>query len=105
MPKKPSTVLVMQAYRPLSSRRFYQVEFKTVCCRTGVNVRVELAILDDPQQAGRTVAHDLPAVLAPDSPLCEFLAEGFGIRVTENESFDRDIRRSDKCHRWRRNYS
>jgi|GEM_PF-2345208 len=88
MPKKPSTVFVMQNYQPLSSRRFYKLAVKAVSRLSKAGVRFELSALDDPQQAGRTIIHDVPAVLAPNSPLCEFLAAGFGLRLAEGQSLD-----------------
>lgn len=88
MPKKPSTILVMQDYGPLSSRRWFRLTVSDIGRVSKTAIRFELRILDDPRQTGRTIVHELPAILAPHSPLCEFLAEGFGIRLAENESFD-----------------
>jgi hypothetical protein len=51
-------------------------------------VRFELEVLDDAQQAGRTVVHDLPAVLTPTSPLCRFLADALRVCLPQGQSFD-----------------
>jgi hypothetical protein len=87
MPKKPSMHVVMQNYPLLSTRRWHMMEVLAVR-KMKVGVCFELAVLDDPHQAGRTLAHNLPAVLTPNSPLSRFLADGFGVHLTEHQSFD-----------------
>jgi len=88
MPKKPSTVLSMKDYQPVSSRRWYTVTVRTVAPEGRGIVGFALSIIDAPEQAGRQVVHRIPAVLAPHSPLCRFLADAFGIRLAENEPLD-----------------
>jgi hypothetical protein len=88
MPKKPSTVLIMRDYQPVSSRRWYAVTVRTVAPEGRGIVCFSLSIIDAPEQAGRQVVHRIPAVLAPHSPLCRFLADAFGIRLAENEPLD-----------------
>lgn len=88
MPKKPSTRLVMQAYRRLPSRRYVKLNVKSVSRPSKEFIRFEFGILDDSRQAGRTVVHDLPALLAPSSPLQTFLADGFDIRLATGQSVD-----------------
>lgn len=88
MPRKPSTTIPMQSYPPFSSRRWYAATFDSVARPGKLLIQIVLSILNDPRQAGRKVTHDLPALLAPGSPLHEFLANGFGIRPTANEQVD-----------------
>jgi len=88
MPKKLTTICTMRNYRPLSSRRPYKLVVSAVCRQSKTHFRFDLSVLDDPQQAGRTIGHVMPAVLAPNSPLCRFLIDGFGVRPVENESVD-----------------
>jgi hypothetical protein len=83
MPKKPSTVLVMKDYRPMSTRRWYMVIVAEVSLQGKGMVCFELLISDAPEQAGRRVVYRIPAVLAPDSPL-----HRFGIRLAEGEPLD-----------------
>ncbi len=88
MPRKPSTVVPMQSYPAFSSRRWYQVSIESVSRPGKTMIRIVLSILNDPRQAGRKVTHDIPALLAPGSPLHEFLVGGFGIRPAANEQVD-----------------
>jgi hypothetical protein len=88
MPKKPSTQMVMLNYSAFSSRRVYRLRVEAIEIAKRGAVRFELAVIGDPRQAGRLLNHDLPAILAPNSPLARFLDEAFGIRVAENETLD-----------------
>jgi len=87
MPRKLCTLFVMKANRPLSERRWYPLDVKAIR-RTRAAVRFELGVVGDEQQAGRTIIHDLPAVLTPNSPLSRFLADAFNVRLSEKQSFD-----------------
>lgn len=88
MPRKPSTVVVMKGYQPFSSRRWVRVKVAEAG-RTGREaLQLTFSVEEEPNQAGRTIVHSLPALLAPGSPLGRFLANGFGICLTENEPFD-----------------
>ncbi len=88
MPKKPSTVLVMKDYQPMSSRRWYTVTVQDVVPEGRGMLCFDLSIVGAPEQAGRRIVHRIPAVLAPNSPLCQLLINGFGIRLAENEPLD-----------------
>jgi hypothetical protein len=88
MPKKPSTVVVMRDYPPLSRRRWYTFTVQGVTLEPKGRVCLELLIVDAPEQAGRRIVHRIPAILAPGSPLCRLLADGFGICLAENEPLD-----------------
>lgn len=88
MPKRASTVVVMQAYPPFSSRRWYAMILLNTCRAGRGIIRMELSIVGDPGQAGRVVGHEVPAIVAPGSPLCAFLKDGFGIELKVNEPFD-----------------
>ena len=88
MPKKPSTDFVMQDYPALPSRRWPKLAVRGVCRTSKGSISFELSVLDDPKQSGRVIIHDVPAVLAPNSPLHRFLEDGFGIRLARGEHFD-----------------
>jgi hypothetical protein len=88
MPKKPSTLLVMKDYPPMSSRRWYPLGVDAVSRMNKGEIRFDLSVLSEPKQAGRKVVHRVPAVLAPNSPLSQFLADGFGIHLGDNEPLD-----------------
>ena len=88
MPKRASTVVVMQEYAALSSRRWYGVVVKKIGRAGRGTIRIEMTLVDDPSQAGRVVEHDVPAIVAPGSPLATFLVDGFGIELKENQPFD-----------------
>jgi hypothetical protein len=78
----------MQAYQPLSSRRWYSAAVRSVRRLNNEAVGFDFDILNDPQQTGRTIIHESPTILAPNSPLYKFLTDGFGIQLNENESLD-----------------
>lgn len=88
MPKQPSTLFTMQDYPTLSIRFFYTLIVQSVHRANRAGVQFELGVVEDVRQAGRTVVHNLPAVLTPQSPLSLFLAEAFNIRLSERQSFD-----------------
>jgi len=88
MPKRASTVVVMQEYAALSSRRWYGVVVKKIGRAGRGTIRIEMTLVDDPSQTGRVVEHDVPAIVAPGSPLATFLVDGFGIELKENQPFD-----------------
>lgn len=87
MPKKPSMVLTMADYPRLSTRRWYKVTVGRVSIEKP-GVVIELFFVEAPEQAGRQIVHSLPAVLAPGSPLCEFLSKSFGLVLSQNEQVD-----------------
>jgi len=88
MPRKSVMKLTMQDHPPLSSRRWSILVVQTVLKLNRSMLRFELGVLDDDRQAGRTVFHNLPAVLTPNSPLSRFLADAFGVRLSERESYE-----------------
>jgi hypothetical protein len=88
MPKKPSLLISMQDRPPLSTRRWHTLEVQRVHKQARGLVRFEIGVLDDARQAGRTVLHDLPAVLTPGSPLCRFLDAAFRVHPSQGQSFD-----------------
>jgi hypothetical protein len=88
MSKKSSTTLTMQAYQPFSSRHWYPAAVRDVRRPSKEAVGFDFDILNDPEQAGRTVRRELPAILTPNSLLCQFLNDGFGIQLKESESLD-----------------
>jgi hypothetical protein len=78
----------MQAYQPFSSRRWYAAEVRAVRRLGKEAVGYDFDILNDIEQAGRTVSRKLPAILTPNSLLYTFLRDGFGVRLKENDSLD-----------------
>lgn len=88
MPKKPSRVVVMAAYAALSSRRWIKLRVAEVARSGREKLQLSLSIEDEPSQVGRMILHEVPALLAPGSPLTKFLEGGFGVRLTENQPFD-----------------
>jgi len=88
MPRKPCTLLVMQDYPPLSPRRWHPLIVQAVRKISRAAVRLEMGVADDEHQAGRTIIHELPAVLTPNSPLSRFLADAFNVHLSENQPFD-----------------
>lgn len=88
MPKKPSTCMVMQPHSPLSPRFWYTSIVLAVHRANRACVGFEFGVVGDDRQAGRTVVHNLPAILAPNSPLSRFLVDGFGIHLAERQPFD-----------------
>ncbi|MCB9852824.1 MAG: hypothetical protein H6819_06990 [Phycisphaerales bacterium] len=88
MPRKPSTIIPMQSYPAFSSRRWYAATVESVARPGKPLVRFVLSLLNDPRQAGRQVTHDIPALLAPGSPLYHFLANGFDVHPTTKDQVD-----------------
>ena len=88
MPKKPSTLFVMREYPSLSTRKYHKMTIEDVRRPGKAKVHFRLRVLDNPDQAGRTITYELPTVMAPGSPLCKFLADGFGIHLDKGQSLD-----------------
>lgn len=88
MPKRASTVVIMEAYASFSSRRWYGLVVKKIGRAGRGTIRIEMTVIDDPSQAGRVVGHEVPAIVAPGSPLSVFLKDGFDIELKANEPFD-----------------
>jgi len=88
MPKRASTVVVMHDYQSFSSRRWYVLAVQKTCRAARGTIRIEMTVIDDPSQAGRVVGHEVPAIVAPGSPLSVFLKDGFDIELKANEPFD-----------------
>jgi len=88
MPKKPSTCMVMRSHPPLSARFWYTLVVLAIRRVNRGCVGFELGVVGDLRQAGRTIIHNLPAILTPNSPLARFLIDGFGMHLAERQSFD-----------------
>lgn len=88
MPKKPSAVVVNKGYPMLPTRRWSKCALVNAGRSGRDMIRFELSILNEPSQSGRMILHEVPAVLAPSSPLSRLLEEGFGVRLLENQPFD-----------------
>ncbi|MBP7935816.1 MAG: hypothetical protein KA354_14305 [Phycisphaerae bacterium] len=88
MPRKPSSLMIMQEYPPLPTRGWLILVVLAVRRLSRIVVRFELGVIEDVRQAGRILNYDLPAVLTPNSPLCRFLADGFRVRVADGQSFE-----------------
>lgn len=88
MPRRAALCLTKRAYPPFSRRRWYPVRIDRVCRPKSGRIRFSLSVLGDEQQADRILTHELPAVLAPGSPLDRLLAATLGAVLEENQSVD-----------------
>ena len=88
MPKKPKIELRMTGYPPFSTCRWQLLAVAEVGSAGRGTVQFVLTPVDNPGQAGRRCHHDLPGVLAPGSPLAEFLRAALGVAIAAGQTID-----------------
>ena len=86
--RKSPTKLMMGSYDALPINRYRIVELVAVDPSTESMVRLTFIVHGDSRQAGRQIHHDMPAVLAPSSPLAGFLGDAFGVSLRLGDTVD-----------------